>query len=155
MDAHTKAMIATFIFMAIWIAVAVGLFWHEARYYRKNPHMWNRRHEGMISLSDNQRYWGYAMWPLVLLGCVGFGLLILVARIFEYYSDRRYDRKYPNIVKLESVQFVGKTEVTLTKVGDHWVPKRWEGYASLRNRFKCAWMVFTGKADALVWPGNQ
>jgi hypothetical protein len=37
----------------------------------------------------------------------------------------------------------------------HWVPARPEGFASWRYRVKAAWMVFTGKADALVWPVGQ
>ena len=32
-----------------------------------------------------------------------------------------------------------------------WVPAQYHGFYSLRNRLKCAWLVFTGKADALVW----
>lgn len=35
------------------------------------------------------------------------------------------------------------------KVG--WVPCRPEGFASWRERWRCAWLVFTGKADALFW----
>jgi hypothetical protein len=33
-----------------------------------------------------------------------------------------------------------------------WVPARPYGLYSLSNRFRLAWMVFTGKADALRWP---
>jgi hypothetical protein len=33
-----------------------------------------------------------------------------------------------------------------------WVPARAYG---LSNRWKAAWLVFTGKADALVWLGGQ
>lgn len=40
------------------------------------------------------------------------------------------------------------------KTGE-WVPARSVGYFSLRHRIKCAWMVFTGKADVLLWPGGQ
>jgi hypothetical protein len=35
-----------------------------------------------------------------------------------------------------------------------WVPARSLGYPSFLRRFKCAWLVWTGKADALVWPGQ-
>jgi hypothetical protein len=35
------------------------------------------------------------------------------------------------------------------------MPARPLGYYSLRSRIRLAWMVFTGKADALVWPGGQ
>jgi len=36
-----------------------------------------------------------------------------------------------------------------------WVPCRTEGYPSWKHRFKCAWLVFTGRADALTWPEDQ
>lgn len=32
-----------------------------------------------------------------------------------------------------------------------YVPARSEGFSSWRYRLKAAWLVFTGKADALVW----
>lgn len=41
------------------------------------------------------------------------------------------------------------------KINNKWVPARPLGLYSLRNRLKLAWMVFTGKADALTWPGGQ
>ena len=33
-----------------------------------------------------------------------------------------------------------------------WQPARGYGMYSLRSRMRLAWMVFTGKADALRWP---
>lgn len=38
-----------------------------------------------------------------------------------------------------------------------WVAARaegWDGLYGLRLRFKCAWLVFTGRADALKWIGQ-
>lgn len=35
-----------------------------------------------------------------------------------------------------------------------WVPARSMGDYSLANRFHCAWLVFTGRADAVTWPGQ-
>ena len=35
-----------------------------------------------------------------------------------------------------------------------WVPGRPLGLDTIRNRFKQAWAVFTGKADALYWDGQ-
>jgi len=32
-----------------------------------------------------------------------------------------------------------------------WVPARPFGFFPLRHRLKAAWLVFTGKADALLW----
>lgn len=40
------------------------------------------------------------------------------------------------------------------KTGE-WIPARPLGYYSICHRIKCAWMVFTGKADVLRWPGGQ
>ena len=35
-----------------------------------------------------------------------------------------------------------------------WVPGRSVGLDTVKNRFKLAWGVFTGKFDALKWPGQ-
>lgn len=35
-----------------------------------------------------------------------------------------------------------------------WVPARPLPFYSLTQRWKAAWLVFTGKADALTWPGQ-
>lgn len=39
--------------------------------------------------------------------------------------------------------------------GDNWYPARPEGDTRLRARFWCAWLVVTGKADAVRWPAGQ
>lgn len=41
------------------------------------------------------------------------------------------------------------------QIGMSWVPARPYGLFSLRNRLRLAWMVFTGRADALTWPGQN
>lgn len=41
------------------------------------------------------------------------------------------------------------------KIDDVYVPARPIGYLDFISRLKIAWMVFTGKADALIWPKNQ
>lgn len=33
-------------------------------------------------------------------------------------------------------------------------PLGWQGI-SLRHRIRCAWLVFTGRADVLRWEGDQ
>ena len=35
---------------------------------------------------------------------------------------------------------------------EHWLPARPTGYQSFFQRWRAAWLVFTGQADALVWP---
>lgn len=42
-----------------------------------------------------------------------------------------------------------------TKLGEMWVPARTIGYFSWRQRLRLAWMVFTGRADALTWPEDD
>lgn len=41
-----------------------------------------------------------------------------------------------------------------TEINGKWQPARPIGYSSFLMRIKLTWMVFTGKADALIWP-NQ
>jgi len=44
----------------------------------------------------------------------------------------------------------------LTEIKGHgWYPARPLYYPTLRERFRWAWMVFTGKADAFVWPEDS
>ena len=61
--------------------------------------------------------------------------------------------KAPRIIQLDE-EFVCVAGCQ-AKINGKWVPVRPEGYYSIANRIKCAWMVFTGKADALVWPEGQ
>lgn len=44
-----------------------------------------------------------------------------------------------------------------TEINGKWVPARPENYKyrTLREKLKDAWWVFTGKADAVVWPEGQ
>ncbi|HWL04531.1 MAG TPA: hypothetical protein VNQ99_06280 [Xanthobacteraceae bacterium] len=41
------------------------------------------------------------------------------------------------------------------QIGDGWYPARPEGFSSFLYRVRAAWLVFTGRADALVWPKGQ
>jgi hypothetical protein len=43
------------------------------------------------------------------------------------------------------------TDTAIPGIG--WVPARPLG--GLQSRFKLAWMVFTGRADVLHWPGQE
>jgi hypothetical protein len=40
-------------------------------------------------------------------------------------------------------------------INGKWYPARPCGFYSWGNRIKTAWLVFTGRADALIWPGGQ
>lgn len=70
--------------------------------------------------------------------------------------------EYPAIYNLEELPVARNDNLasvqrncTLKEIGGKWVPARPLGYPSLRQRLKAAWMVFTGRADAVVWPGGQ
>lgn len=53
---------------------------------------------------------------------------------------------HPNIIT--PVAFLRQQrEVTLSDGS----PARARGYPSFRNRVRASWMVFTGRADALLW----
>lgn len=41
------------------------------------------------------------------------------------------------------------------KINDKWVPCRPEAAIGIKARFKAAWAVFTGRADAVIWPEGQ
>jgi hypothetical protein len=92
----------------------------------------------------------------VLLDYLPLNLLLQLA---TKSAKERKVNKYPNKLSLAAVQ-VSTDEGVAVNIVDfkgeqNWVPARPTGYASIRNRFKCAWLVFTGKADALIWPGGQ
>lgn len=44
---------------------------------------------------------------------------------------------------------------TRAEINGEWVPARPLGFSSFSYRCKAAWLVFTGKADALIWPEGQ
>ena len=62
---------------------------------------------------------------------------------------------YPNVWKLQHL--IQSTNEVHTNVPgtDKWVPARPLGMMSFWSRFRPAWLVFTGKADAVIWPANQ
>lgn len=45
-------------------------------------------------------------------------------------------------------------QTDLSGVGDY-APARPMGFYSLGSRIRLAWAVFTGRADALFWPGQM
>lgn len=60
--------------------------------------------------------------------------------------------KYPNIYEVRALVSVASTNQTNVK--GKLVPSRPMGYPSLRHRLRATWLVFTGRADAVVWPGQ-
>jgi hypothetical protein len=62
--------------------------------------------------------------------------------------------KYPNIVSVRSIIENASQNQARVPPGMAWVPARPCGYPSFWHRLKAAWLVFTGKADALRWDGQ-
>ena len=62
-------------------------------------------------------------------------------------------RQFPNITTVESV--IKGAKVNSCGLSDgRWVPARPLGFLSWQSRWKAAWLVFTGRADALKWDGQ-
>ncbi len=61
--------------------------------------------------------------------------------------------KNPSVRKLENL--LKNANETQAEINGKWVPARSVGLYSLRERIRIAFMVFTGRADALVWPEGQ
>lgn len=58
--------------------------------------------------------------------------------------------KDPQIIHVDSVLRFART-VSCQLPDGRWVPARGTGYASVLYRIRAAWLVFTGRADALIW----
>ncbi len=61
----------------------------------------------------------------------------------------------PTIYALRELFVLINSGNTSSNDGKHYVPARPLGLYTIKNRVKCAWAVFTGKADAVVWPQDQ
>lgn len=59
-----------------------------------------------------------------------------------------------NVWQLEDlVKFADRAHVQLPD--GRYAPARPLGWDDWRSRWRAAWMVWTGRADALIWPGGQ
>lgn len=61
--------------------------------------------------------------------------------------------RYPNIFTVKGL--IDCATTTHTQINGKWVPCRPEGFDSFSSRVSLAWKVFTGKADAIIWPEDQ
>lgn len=66
----------------------------------------------------------------------------------EAFSSRTM--KHPCVRTVDSV-IRSSQEVSCGLPDGRWVPARSEGLSSWRHRVYAAWLVFTGRADALIW----
>lgn len=64
-------------------------------------------------------------------------------------------KKAPNLYKLEDLRDCFGGGWPTCCIDNKWVPARPLGLYSMKNRLRLAWLVFTGKADALKWPLDQ
>ncbi len=64
-------------------------------------------------------------------------------------------RKYPAIIYMSEawVRMLSQNHAGLPD--GRWVPARALPFFGRFVRWRAAWLVFTGRADALVWPGRQ
>lgn len=61
---------------------------------------------------------------------------------------------WPQVFTIKGL-FTHAQSVSTQASDGRWIPCRPCGYPSLKNRIRCAWLVFTGRADALIWDDNQ
>lgn len=60
--------------------------------------------------------------------------------------------KSPNLISMYGIKNLMDSQV---EIQGEYVPARPLGFDGLLHRIKLTWMVFTGKADALIWPKGQ
>jgi hypothetical protein len=63
-------------------------------------------------------------------------------------------RKYPAVIHMSEFWVRGLSECQAGLPDGRWVPARALPFYSLFGRWHAAWLVFTGRADALLWPGQ-
>lgn len=63
---------------------------------------------------------------------------------------------FPSIWGLQSlIEYVQNGDPIRGDGKGGWNPARPMGMPNIKQRFKAAWLVFTGRADAVVWEGGQ
>ena len=63
-------------------------------------------------------------------------------------------RFYPNIIHMSPAWDSSLNECQSQLLDGRWVPTRALGWGGIVNRIKATWLVWTGRADALIWPGQ-
>ncbi len=68
--------------------------------------------------------------------------------------------RVPSIHNADALKKYGDDTYVTVKGKDGFMKKGWvlarpEPFGGFMSRFKLAWMVFTGKADALTWTGQD
>jgi hypothetical protein len=70
------------------------------------------------------------------------------------HHTQRTTMKAPNLYTLDGLHKLNR-EVGASHDGKVWYPARPLGLDTISNRIRCAWLVFTGRADAVTWPAGQ
>lgn len=63
-------------------------------------------------------------------------------------------KRNPTIIKMTPKWLYSLNQDTI-QINTRWIPKRQKGPKTFKNRIKAAFLVFLGKADALIWPEGQ
>lgn len=64
--------------------------------------------------------------------------------------------KNPIVYQLEALQRAADCDDQCSvRTDEGLVPARPMGFSSWRRRLRATWLVFTGQADAVVWPAGQ
>ena len=63
--------------------------------------------------------------------------------------------KSPNLYHLQDLKGCHTGNWEMKNIEGKWVPARPIRIVGVKKRLTLAWLVFTGKADALCWPFNQ
>lgn len=63
-------------------------------------------------------------------------------------------KKSPNVYTVADVVEIHNSASTEINPG-RWCVARPVGLYSIKQRLKCAWWAFTGKADLVIWPCGQ
>lgn len=64
-------------------------------------------------------------------------------------------RQAPNHWQVDYLAEYLRSGRCTAQIDGHYVPARPLGFYSLQSRMHLAWLVFTGRADALTWPGQE
>lgn len=65
-------------------------------------------------------------------------------------------RKTPTIYRFNDIRrFLRHGEVMARLPSGELVPARPIGFWSWRYRLRAAWLVWTGRGDVILWPGDQ
>lgn len=69
-------------------------------------------------------------------------------------EKQRAMKNAPTLYTLEALLKDTVNPSVAANIDGKWVPARPCGLYSIGNRVRCAWAVFTGRADAVQWPGQ-